>query len=427
MKGKNTLKLSLACGSAHVQLACAGRRGERGRHLFCGVILMAFLAFAGSSGLPGPALGAENTGVSTKRSSQRLNFADDEIANGFFKVAFGAELQFGRLAMRIRKFDEPVRVFIDNRSVPGRSAEILAAVSDIRAHVARLDIAATEDRDVANVIVTVVRQEEFSRTLRARFGTEKARKITRSLRPVCLTGIGKDHTFRIRRAEIFLPGNVDDFTFSDCVYEELLQALGPINDTASVPWTMFNDNVQMGFFDRYDQYLLNVLYHPRVAPGMTEDEVRSLFPEIMPEVRATVSRLETATKTQQSFLTEEAIILGLALGLRSNILFPIHCYSNSSRVSVALTKLRPAAAHRPSCPSQMGHKENGRPAPLNRVHLSSSAVSCSLHLLNHSVNAVTHGTSSPRLLHRAPNSNYVCSDFGDRAASICTEDRARQG
>ena len=50
---------------------------------------------------------------------------------------------------------------------------------------------------------------------------------------------------------------------------ELLQSLGPINDTASVPWTMFNDNVSMGYFDVYDQYLLNLLYDPRIKPGMT--------------------------------------------------------------------------------------------------------------------------------------------------------------
>src|SRR3974377_231911 len=105
-----------------------------------------------------------------------------------------------------------------------------------------------------------------------------------------MSGLGREETYRIRHAEVFLPGDVDSFTFSDCVYEELLQALGPINDTAQVPWTMFNDNVQMGFFDRYDQYLLNILYHPRIMPGMTKEEVKPLLPEIIAEVRATVSQ-----------------------------------------------------------------------------------------------------------------------------------------
>jgi hypothetical protein len=82
-----------------------------------------------------------------------------------------------------------------------------------------------------------------------------------------------------------------DFIFYDCVYEELLQALGPINDDDSVPWTMFNDKVQKGFFDIYDQYILNLLYHPRVRPGMAAPQLRELLPNILPEVRAWIAEV----------------------------------------------------------------------------------------------------------------------------------------
>jgi hypothetical protein len=77
----------------------------------------------------------------------------------------------------------------------------------------------------------------------------------------------------------------------DCAYEELLQALGPINDDSSVPWTMFNDEVQMGFFDLYDQYLMNILYDPRIHAGMTRAEVRAVLPAVLPDVRAHVARV----------------------------------------------------------------------------------------------------------------------------------------
>jgi hypothetical protein len=52
---------------------------------------------------------------------------------------------------------------------------------------------------------------------------------------------------------------------------------------------MFNDDVQMGFFDVYDQYLVNILYDPRVRPGMTKDELDELFSEVLPTVRAWVA------------------------------------------------------------------------------------------------------------------------------------------
>jgi len=89
---------------------------------------------------------------------------------------------------------------------------------------------------------------------------------------------------------VFLVADTNDFTFYDCAYEELLQALGPINDTDKVSWTMFNDDVQMGFFGVYDQYILNILYHPRITAGMTAAQVRVLLPEIIPEVRAFVAK-----------------------------------------------------------------------------------------------------------------------------------------
>jgi hypothetical protein len=48
---------------------------------------------------------------------------------------------------------------------------------------------------------------------------------------------------------------------------------------------MFNDDVQMGFFDVYDQYLLNILYDPRIIAGMTRDEVNAILPDVLSSTR----------------------------------------------------------------------------------------------------------------------------------------------
>jgi hypothetical protein len=39
-------------------------------------------------------------------NSERTSFTNDEIKDGFFKIAFDAELQLGTHVGRIRKFDE---------------------------------------------------------------------------------------------------------------------------------------------------------------------------------------------------------------------------------------------------------------------------------------------------------------------------------
>jgi Protein of unknown function (DUF2927) len=236
-----------------------------------------------------PAL-AEDSEITTRRSAERIGFSNEEIADGFFKVAFGAELRIAGGNDRIRKFEAPVRVFIDNRVQADRSNMIAKVVADIAEHVDHLDIAVTQDRRAANMVVTLVRHRDLKPTIRAFYGPERARQIEQQLNPECLSGFAEDRQYRIQRAEVILAADGSDFRFYDCAYEELLQSLGPINDDRSVPWTMFNDDVQMGFFDLYDQYLLNILYDSHVRPGMTRDEVKALLPQLLPQVRERVAR-----------------------------------------------------------------------------------------------------------------------------------------
>jgi hypothetical protein len=233
---------------------------------------------------------AEPPEISARRAKERKSFTDAQIADGFFKVTFGAELGLGGRVDRIRKYDKPVRIFIDNKAGPDRSAAVANVVSDIRGRIANLDIRITQNRDEANFTVRLVRDRDLAGTVRELYGA-RGREIVRSLEPQCLSGFRKDEQYRIIASDVILVADAGEFIFYDCAYEELLQALGPIRDDPSVPWTMFNDNVQMGFFGLYDQYLLNILYDPRIRAGMTRAEVRAVLPAIMPTVRAFVARV----------------------------------------------------------------------------------------------------------------------------------------
>ncbi len=234
--------------------------------------------------------GTENAQIKARRSTERTDFTDKEIADGFFKLAFGAEMHRGGRVDRIRKYDRPVRVFIENRGKPDRSSQVRSVIADIKSLIANLDFDLAEKRESANFFITLVRERELGRTIRGLYGGRQSRLILRSLEPQCLSGFRKDAGFQILRSNVILVTDVDDFTFYDCAYEEILQALGPINDDSTVPWTMFNDDVQKGFFDIYDQHILNILYHPRVRPGMRPDEVRALLPDVLPAVRAFIAK-----------------------------------------------------------------------------------------------------------------------------------------
>jgi Protein of unknown function (DUF2927) len=239
---------------------------------------------------------SESTEISARRAAERKDFSDAEIADGFFKVAFGAELHLSGRVDRIRKYDAPIRIFIANRAKSDRRAEVVTVVNDIRSRIKHLDIDVTDDPRRANFVVTLVRDRDLLGTVRAMYGRQSGERIERLLNPQCLSSFRKDGGFRILHSDAILVVDAGDFKFYDCAYEELLQALGPINDDASVPWTMFNDDVQMGFFDVYDQYLLNILYDPRVQPGMTKDQVRALLPEVLPSVRAWVAHANVSAR-----------------------------------------------------------------------------------------------------------------------------------
>ncbi len=238
---------------------------------------------------PAPVV-AEIATIESRQRAEKKTFSDSEIIDGFLKTAFGAEYHLAGRVDRIRKYQVPVRVFADgNRS--DRKAQLAKIVTDIAQRVRHLDIAMAEGGEQANVIVKLVRDRDLHRTIMTFYGPERAREIHGSLDPQCLSGFRKNEKFEIERSDVILTVDNGEFTFLDCAYEELLQSLGPINDTMSVPWTMFNDNVSMGFFDIYDQYILNLLYDPRVKAGMTVAEVREVLPAVLVDVRVWVSKL----------------------------------------------------------------------------------------------------------------------------------------
>ena len=233
---------------------------------------------------------AEIPAIASRQRAERKTFTDREIMDGFFKTAFGAEYHLAGRVDRIRKYDGPVRVFADGKR-SDRKAQLASVIADIGRRVAHLDIAMADRPEAANIVVKLVRDRDLDRTIRAFYGLQRAREIRTSLDPQCLSGFRKNERYQIEHSDVILPVDAGDFVFLDCAYEELLQSLGPINDTSSVPWTMFNDNVSMGFFDIYDQYILNILYDPRIQPGMTIDEVKAVLPEVLTDVRAWVGQI----------------------------------------------------------------------------------------------------------------------------------------
>jgi hypothetical protein len=278
-----TLHAPPDCGSVTVM-----RTPRRSRTLATLAAILTVIALVAISSPAAPA--AEIPGVAQRQRTEKKTFTDSEIVEGFLKTAFGAEYHLAGRVDRIRKYDTPVRVFADGNR-PDRKAQLAKIVADIAAKIQHIDIAMAASSDDANVLVKLVRDRDLNRTIATFYGSERAKEIRSSLDPQCLSGFRKNEKFEIEHSDVILTVDNGDFVFFDCGYEELLQSLGPINDTSTVPWTMFNDNVSMGFFDIYDQYILNLLYDPRVKAGMTVQDVKEVLPAVLVDVRTQVRKV----------------------------------------------------------------------------------------------------------------------------------------
>lgn len=278
------LALSSSMRLAHRQMQ------QSSAHRFTTLIaaVLAGMMLCAEIAMPAP---AENPAVTSRKRSEKKIFTDSQIIDGFMKTAFGAEFHLAGRIDRIRKYHVPVRVFVEGAARADRKLQIAKVVADLAHRVKNLDIAMSDNRESANTIITLVRERDLQKTIIAFYGEDRAKEIRSNLDPQCLSGFRKNGAYEIQRSDVILTVDNGDFVFLDCAYEELLQSLGPINDTDSVPWTMFNDDVSMGFFDIYDQYILNILYDPRIKAGMTVQEVRDLLPAVLVDVRAWIAKV----------------------------------------------------------------------------------------------------------------------------------------
>ena len=84
-----------------------------------------------------------------------------------------------------------------------------------------------------------------------------------------LAVIRAEHPDRLRRA---------------CIHEEIAQALGLPNDSPTARPSIFNDDEEFGLLTTHDEYLLNILYDPRLRPGMRAAEARPIVEAIAREL-----------------------------------------------------------------------------------------------------------------------------------------------
>ncbi|QIE56107.1 DUF2927 domain-containing protein [Pikeienuella piscinae] len=103
----------------------------------------------------------------------------------------------------------------------------------------------------------------------------------------CIGQVGYDdaESGRISGAMIMIKAELDGMLRRSCIHEELAQTLGLMNDDPDVRPSIFNDDQEFALLTEHDEYLLRILYHPRLRPGMTAEEALPLVAGIVDELR----------------------------------------------------------------------------------------------------------------------------------------------
>ena len=211
-------------------------------------------------------------------------FSDRDLIDGFMRTVFGSENFWisGAAKNRVSKFSGPVRVHITDHANSHGSPDVRRFIADINRRVPRLSISTTRSQSSANYEVYLVRRADYKDFIRETLPNVRTAFLERA----ACSGIAfLKPDGAISRAMAFVVADEGKYMFHHCMVEEILQGLGPSNDSPRLVHSIFNDRATTDQFTPFDRYILNMLYDPRVQPGMTRQQVMKVLPDVLKDVK----------------------------------------------------------------------------------------------------------------------------------------------
>ncbi len=211
-------------------------------------------------------------------------YSDKELTDGFMWTVFGLEYRvWSWKPYQVKKFTRPVLFDVVNLARRNRSVEARRFISRLSKRIPGLKVRLAHSGDKANFRLFIVDRAQYRETVsRKVFRQEKIDAPGR-----CLVRVQADK-HGIANSTAVIVSDEGDHLFRRCLVEEILQGLGPMNDDDRLVHSVFNDRSEHDTFTRFDQLLLNMLYHPDIKPGMTARNVKALLPKAIRDARRIV-------------------------------------------------------------------------------------------------------------------------------------------
>ena len=206
----------------------------------------------------------------------------DRLVTNFDLIVFRTE--FGPTPEpRVRKWTEPVRVYIDSRAGDTQVQRDLTATHMLLLQkLTGLDIQNTERLSDANIIIVFDRQRALIGTVN-QYLAEPIKDPTALHKSLCFGVYAVNSHYQITKAVIGIPSDAAPSMgkLPACIIEELTQVMGLPNDSDLVYPSIFNDHSADDELTEQDETLIRLLYDPRLIPGMDRttalDKVRAIL------------------------------------------------------------------------------------------------------------------------------------------------------
>lgn len=212
------------------------------------------------------------------------SFSTEELLRGFEKTVFGLEYRsWSWRPYLVKKFTQPVTFYVHNLSSRDRTRVVHRFVREIDRRIGGLKTSITRDPAAANFDVYVVDRAQYVSVVQKDIYKNDRAKVPGR----CLVRVvsGRDG---IKRSSAVIVSDEGEFLFKRCLVEEILQGLGPMNDNKDLTHSVFNDASRHSRFTVFDQIILNMLYDPRIRPGMSMKQTEPILPLVARDARRRV-------------------------------------------------------------------------------------------------------------------------------------------
>ena len=248
--------------------------------------------------------------VSVQRSNQ-------DIAAEFLELTF--QLELGTKLNRFTRYNGPISVaFYQTPNLPA-SHDLDQLIYRLRTE-ALIDIHRAPDNTHANINIEFVPLKKMNTVApgAACFVIPNAKTWAHFNNTKQAINHRWTHIPTRVQATVYIPLGSPPQEVRDCMHEEILQALGPLNDLYRLSDSIFNDDNFQTAATSYDMLILRAYYSPYLRNGMSKSEVSGRILGILNSLNPAGAGIAPRHPPKTSTAWKEAVVASLGVGSSSN-------------------------------------------------------------------------------------------------------------